>query len=122
VSLDPPLVLICIDGRARTHDLLRACGRFCVNVLHAGQGHLCARFSGRHADGHGEFADCSHSSAAGGAPVLDACLAYLDCRVVGTLPHGDHTIFIGLVEDARVGGDKDPLIFFRGRFGTHEAI
>lgn len=116
VSLDPPLVLICIDKRARSHQLLHESGYFCINVLDERQQSLSDRFAGRRSNEHGDFSDCSNATTSGGIPILDGCLAYLACRVVDTRVAGDHTIFVGQVEDACTNGDGNPLIFFAGQY------
>jgi flavin reductase (DIM6/NTAB) family NADH-FMN oxidoreductase RutF len=116
VSLEPPLVLICIDRRARTHHLILASQRFCINILDEGQQALSDRFAGRRPGEHAVFDDCSRTSTPGGLPVLDGSLAWLDCRLVDTHAVGDHTIFIGLVGHAQAPGEGGPLLYFSGGY------
>jgi flavin reductase (DIM6/NTAB) family NADH-FMN oxidoreductase RutF len=116
VSLDPPLVLICIDRRARTHHLILASQRFCVNILGEGQQALSDRFAGRRPGEQAVFDDCSRETTPGGLPVLDGSLAWLDCRLIDTHAVGDHTLFIGLVSHAHCAGDGRPLLYVAGQY------
>jgi flavin reductase (DIM6/NTAB) family NADH-FMN oxidoreductase RutF len=116
VSLEPPLILICLDTRARTHHLLLASRRFCVNVLGEEQQALSDRFAGRSGGEHGRFDDISHRATAWGGPILDTCLAWLDCELADAYPAGDHTIFIGLVRAAHVDGEGNPLLHHAGQY------
>jgi flavin reductase (DIM6/NTAB) family NADH-FMN oxidoreductase RutF len=115
VSLEPPLVMICLDRRARTHDLLLASRRYCINILAADQQVLSDRFAGRRPGEHGRFDDCSQRQSPAGLPMLDSCLAWLDCRLVDLHPAGDHTIFIGLVTHAE-HADGTPLLYHGGQY------
>jgi flavin reductase (DIM6/NTAB) family NADH-FMN oxidoreductase RutF len=116
VSLDPELVLVCVDQRARTHAHLHARKRFGVNVLGSDQQAISeyyARSTETHQ--HAEDAGASFERTAHGTPVLRGAVAYLECRLHSTQPAGDHTIFIAEVEDVVVR-DGEPLLFFRGRY------
>lgn len=115
VSLVPPLVLICLDSHARTHDLLLAARRYCINILAEDQPLLSDRFAGRRPGEHGRFDDCSTRESPAGLPVIDGCLAWLDCRLVDLHPAGDHTIFIGLVTHAEHAGGR-PLLYHSGQY------
>jgi flavin reductase (DIM6/NTAB) family NADH-FMN oxidoreductase RutF len=120
VSLDPLLVLVCVDHKARTHAHLHAKKRFGVNVLAENQGVISeyyARPSQTHQNAE-EEAGARFDRTAHGTPVLHGALAYLECRLDTAQDAGDHTIFIAEVEDAVVR-DGDPLVFFRG---TYRAI
>jgi flavin reductase (DIM6/NTAB) family NADH-FMN oxidoreductase RutF len=109
VSLDPPLVLICVDRGTDTHGLLLAAGVFAVSVLPADRADLSDRFA-RSPDHSLSGLDVRR--AATGAPVLADSLAHLDCRVEAVHPGGDHDIVVGRVLAAEVGPRDDPLIFF----------
>lgn len=116
VSLDPTLVLVCIERDSDTHDCLRASGSFAVSVLEGEMGEeLSRRFSSYELGD--KFEGVAHRRERTGAPVLDQAMAWLDCRVVDTLAAGDHTIFVGeaLVGDARSG---EALVYYRGGYGT----
>src|SRR4030043_408205 len=116
VSLDPLLVLVCVDHAADTHPLLEKSGVFAVNILSDEQEDLSRLFAGPTEEKMGRLEAMGYRTAVTGAPIIDGCLAYLDCRVVAAYPGGDHTIFIGRVEEAEIGEDSPPLLFFRGRY------
>jgi len=115
VSLDPMLVLVCVDHRARTHAHLHARKRFGVNVLRNDQQTISeyyARATDTHQ--HAEAAGATFDRTAHGTPVLHGALAYLECRLHSTQKAGDHTIFVAEVEDVVVR-EGEPLLFFRGK-------
>ncbi len=114
VSLDPPLVLVCIDLKAESHPDLRAAGRFAINILGEGQHELSRRFAAKGVD---RFAGVPVRPGVTGLPLLEGALGVLECRVVGEHPAGDHTIFIGEVEAAAVESEG-PLLHFRGSYGA----
>ena len=116
VSLDPMLVLVCVDYRARTHAHLQARKRFGVNVLRSDQQAISdyyARSSETHQ--HAEDAGAHFDRTAQGTPVLRGALAYLECRLRKAEKAGDHTIFIAEVEEVVVG-EGEPLLYFRGKY------
>jgi flavin reductase (DIM6/NTAB) family NADH-FMN oxidoreductase RutF len=116
VSLDPQLVLVCVDRRARTHAHLHAKKRFGINVLAAGQRSISdyyARALEDHASAEEQGARFERTQH--GTPVLQGALAYLECRLHTAQDAGDHTIFIAEVEDVVVH-QGDPLLFFRGKY------
>lgn len=115
LSLDPTLVLVCVDRGSDTLPWLERAGSFAVNVLEEGRGEtLARRFAGGGAEE--KFRGVAWRAERTGAPVLDEALAWMDCRVTAALPGGDHTIFVGevLAADAREG---TPLLYYRGGFG-----
>jgi flavin reductase (DIM6/NTAB) family NADH-FMN oxidoreductase RutF len=115
VSLDPTLILVCVDRASDTHGWLERAGFFAVNVLEEGRGETVARrFAGSAVED--KFRGIAWRTERTGAPVLDDALAWLDCRVTAALPGGDHTIFVGevLAADAREG---TPLLYYRGGYG-----
>jgi flavin reductase (DIM6/NTAB) family NADH-FMN oxidoreductase RutF len=117
VSLDPVIVLVCVERAADSHECLRASGIFAINVLPAegGEG-LALRFSTWGVKD--KFAGIAYGAEQTGAPVLTGSLAWLDCEVVEELKGGDHTIFLGRV----VAADADdgvPLVYYRGGYGRY---
>jgi flavin reductase (DIM6/NTAB) family NADH-FMN oxidoreductase RutF len=120
VSLDPLLVLVCVNKQARTHAVLSESGVFALNVLAEEQEHISRLFADDTVDAAHSLTGLSHRRGAAGAPILTDCLAYVECRVVAAYPGGDHTIFVGAVEDAGVLREGRPLIFFRGAYGLDE--
>jgi flavin reductase (DIM6/NTAB) family NADH-FMN oxidoreductase RutF len=117
VSLDPLLVLVCVNKQARSHDALSRSGVFALNVLAEEQEHLSRLFAYSAVETEHSLAGISCRRGVTGAPILVDSLAYVDCRVTATYPGGDHTIFVGSVEDAAVLRVGRPLLFFRGAYG-----
>ena len=117
VSLDPLLVLVCVDRKARTHAHLHAKKRFGVNVLAADQ-RIISEYYARPDRTHErakEEAGARFDRTAQGTPVLHGALAYLECRLHGVQEAGDHTIFVAEVEEVVVR-EGEPLLFFRGDY------
>ena len=116
VSLDPVLVLVCVDHRARTHAHLHARKRFGVNVLRRDQQSI-SEYYARSAETHQhpEAAGARFDRTAQGTPVLRGALAYLECRLHSTQAAGDHTIFIAEVEEVVVR-EGEPLLYFRSQY------
>ncbi len=121
VSLDPELVLVCVDQRARTHAHLHSRKRFGVNVLPSDQ-QAISEYYARVTETHqrAEEAGASFDRTAQGTPVLHGALAYLECRLHSAQQAGDHTIFIAEVEDVVVR-EGEPLLFFRGQYRRMES-
>ncbi len=117
VSLDPMLVLVCVDHTTRTHAHLHAKKRFGINVLCEGQRAISeyyARPERTHENAEAE-AGARFERTKHGTPVLQGSLAYLECRLDLAQVAGDHTIFIAEVEDVVVR-EGQPLLFFRGKY------
>jgi flavin reductase (DIM6/NTAB) family NADH-FMN oxidoreductase RutF len=111
VSLDPPLVLVSIDRRAKMHALLPGTQRYGVSVLGAGQEELARHFAGRPMAEPGDLFE--HRD---GVPLLVGAIAHVSCRLYAAHEAGDHTLYLGCVEYLHsVPGD--PLVFTSGRFG-----
>ena len=117
VSLQPPLVLVCVELSARFHQAVIAAGEWGVSVLAADQEHLSRLFARR--GGHPEVRSVPHRlGALTGAPLLDGAVAQLECRTVAQHPGGDHTILVGSVLDYAVSREGiGPLVFYQGRYG-----
>lgn len=118
VSLDPPLVLFSLGRRAQSFEAFIGAGRFAVNVLSAEQQELSVRFSRLGSD---KFADLAYETWETGCPILDGCLANLDCVTEAMHDGGDHVILVGRVlrlDSRRTGA---PLLYFRGRYVRLEA-
>ncbi|MEU5551324.1 MULTISPECIES: flavin reductase family protein [unclassified Micromonospora] len=115
VSLDPPLLLVCLDERSRTLPRILRSGAFTVNYLAGHRRDLAARFAGSGAD---KFTDVPWTGSPGarGAPRLDdAAAAHAECTVRHAVPLGDHTVVVGLVEAVTVTGHA-PLLYRRGTY------
>jgi len=112
VSLDPPLVLVCVDKRAESYPAFDLSQVFVVNILGEHQEELSRRFA---VSGGDKFVDLPCRNGGTGAPIIEGALAHVECRVVATHDAGDHTIYVGEVESADAV-DGHPLLFFRGRY------
>ena len=118
VSLDPPLVLVCVDRAASVHDQMERAGAFAVNILSSVQRGL-AEFFATHGRGDGgdHMGGFPHRPGATGAPLLDGTLGWLDCRVWNRYDGGDHTIVVGEVVDVELTQTEgSPLLFFGGAY------
>jgi flavin reductase (DIM6/NTAB) family NADH-FMN oxidoreductase RutF len=117
VSLDPMLVLVCVDQRARTHAHLHAKKRFGVNVLAEHQRAISEYYAKaeRAHDRTAAEAGASFERTKHGTPVLRGALAYLECRLHTAQDAGDHTIFIAEVEEVMVR-EGTPLLYFESRY------
>lgn len=117
VSLDPMLVLVCVDQKARTHAHLHAKKRFGINVLSEKQRVIAEHYAQPDRDPARaeEEAGAKFDRTKHGTPVLHGALAYLECRLQTAQDAGDHTIFIAEVEDAMVSGGR-PLLFFQSDY------
>ncbi len=116
VSLDPPLVLICVEHGNYAHDLVLQSGIFSVNILSSEQANISRCFASRSAYKFEQFCGVSTHLVATGAPVFDECVAFVDCRVDAVYPGGDHSIIVGRVEAAG-SADAAPLLYYRARYG-----
>ncbi len=117
VSLDPPLVLVCIADTARSHDQILEAGAFAVNVLRADGRPMAERFWKLDPERRFEGIECT--SAETGAPILPDTIGRLDCRIEARHQSGDHSILIGRVVAAEAAGGE-PLLFWSGNF--HEGM
>jgi flavin reductase (DIM6/NTAB) family NADH-FMN oxidoreductase RutF len=98
VSLEPPLVLVCVDLHSSTLPMFRESGVFAVNMLTEEQEELSRCFATPNKDRFGAFCHAPNYTVATGAPVLTDVLAFVDARIVAEYPGGDHAIFLGQVE------------------------
>lgn len=116
LSLDPPLILVCIANDATMAPVLARTDTFAVNILSDVQEPLSRRFAGKLDD---RFAGIGYTRGQLGDVLLDDVLAWMQCRVVARHPAGDHVIVVGQVEfaDAR---DARPLLYYRGGYAQLE--
>ncbi|HZO75814.1 MAG TPA: flavin reductase family protein [Ktedonobacteraceae bacterium] len=146
VSLDPPLVLVCIDLNSHTLPGLHESGAFVVNILTEQQEHLSRCFAHPSEARYEHFCYASYREVATGAPVIDGVLAFIDARIVAEYPGGDHIIVLGEVQALGVSDDilpvngteerpnsiqldgtpmigtlPTPLLYYRGRY-SHLAL
>lgn len=119
VSLEPPLVLFCVEREARFHEAVEAAGVWSVNVLDDSARAVAAWLATRGRPLHGQLERLAHRRGPlTGTALLDQSLATLECRTVALHPGGDHTIFVGEVlglELAESGAGA--LVYYRGQYG-----
>jgi len=96
VSVDPPMVLICVNREASSHPMIAESGIFCVNILASDQVAIAQRFADKSAR-EDRFAGLPTHSLETGSPVIDGALAFVDCRLAEEHTAGTHTVFIGAV-------------------------
>jgi flavin reductase (DIM6/NTAB) family NADH-FMN oxidoreductase RutF len=121
VSLEPPLVLVCVDRNANMHTALQETGSFGVSVLSADQERVARHFARRRPVGAAEFAETECQSGAWcGAPLIADAAAHFECELWKTYDGGDHTIFVGRLLSMGGSTDEDVLVFLRGQFGRLE--
>jgi flavin reductase (DIM6/NTAB) family NADH-FMN oxidoreductase RutF len=118
VSLEPPMVLVCVDRVATMHARLAATGRFGVSVLGAEQEDIARHFADhRRAWGTAQFDALDWlPGMCTGAPLIAGALAWFECGLWRTYDGGDHSIFVGELLSAARPGVHDALLFFGGRF------
>jgi flavin reductase (DIM6/NTAB) family NADH-FMN oxidoreductase RutF len=116
VSLSPPMVLICIEKTAGSHYAFEESNVFIVNVLREGEAGISELFASLKDD---KFTDLNYRPGIDGVPVLENALATLECRVKFSYHGGDHSIFVGEVENVMVDNGQ-PLLYYRGRYGRFD--
>jgi len=114
VSLEPPLVLLCVDHTADFHAAVSAAPGFALSVLAGDQEHVSRRFAEERLD---RFTGVAFRAGPGGLPLLDGAVAHVVCEKCGAHEAGDHTIFIGRVTGGEVFGGR-PLVHFRSGYAT----
>ena len=117
ISVNPPLLMVSLDRRSSSLDAVLETGRFVVNFLSAESAAISERFATRHPD---KFWGIRWRSAQNGMPILvDNAMAYAACRIAQAIDAGDHTMLIGLVEEAQPPSpESEPLVYFRRGYGT----
>lgn len=112
VSLDPPLVLVCVDHKSQSYPHIKERGCFAVNILGAEQQGISRRFASSRLD---KFDEVPHTVTDRKLPLIHGAIAHLECTTVSVHVEGDHTIFVGRVE--RIQTDAgEPLLYFRGQY------
>ena len=113
LSLEPPMLLVCLNRSSATGAAVARTGSFAVNILAEDQDHLARRFASREPD---KFRGVAVATGHGPHPLLDGALAHLECRVTKRVDGGTHTVFLGEIDHA-LGREGAPLAYFRGQFG-----
>jgi flavin reductase (DIM6/NTAB) family NADH-FMN oxidoreductase RutF len=112
LSLVPPLCLICVDKKAESYSSFEESKVFTVNILRDDQEQLSRKFA---VSGGDKFTGVAYRRGGNGAPILEGVIAWLECKLIAGHDGGDHTIYIGEIEEAEIRDGK-PLMFFRGGY------
>jgi len=115
VSLDPMLVLVCVDRKAKTHAHLHTRQRFGINILSEHQRRVSEHYADEEREGKSAEQLARFDCTKHGTPVLQGALAYLECRLLTEQDAGDHTIFIAEVEDVVIREGR-PLMYFQSGY------
>lgn len=116
VSLDPLLLLVCIDHTANCYQQLLETDRFGVNILGEGQEAVSSTFATTYEPEEGTLRGVPFHLSERGVPLLDDCLARLECEIERRVPAGDHDIVLGRVVAGELVRDGRPLLFFAGKY------
>ncbi|MGB3439322.1 MAG: flavin reductase family protein [Actinophytocola sp.] len=115
VSLTPPLVAMCVAHTSSSWPRVRSASALCLNILSDRQGELSARFA---SSGRDKFRGVRWTCSPAGAPIIDGCLAWLECEVVTEHATGDHMLVVARVLRADHNGAGNPLVFYHSRYVT----
>jgi flavin reductase len=117
VSLDPPLVLVCVISGTRGSESIQENGVFAVNILGSEHEPYSRYFASKDRPrGKEAFGQIPHRTEVTGSPILEGVAGYLDCRLHASHPAGDHVIFIGEVVAIGTNPDARPLLFHGGQY------
>lgn len=119
LSLDPPLILVCIDKKSESLQAFEKESPFVVNILQESQEDACWSFAKK---GQEKFEGISYKQTTEGVPYLTGNLATLHCTVYENFTAGDHVIVTGLVKEVEYDEEKNPLLFFRGKVQNLQLI
>jgi flavin reductase (DIM6/NTAB) family NADH-FMN oxidoreductase RutF len=113
VSLEPPMVLVCVDKTSDSYPSFGKSKVFTINILSNAQETLSRRFA---KSGGDKFTGVGYRVGETGAPILHDTIGHLECRVRHEFDAGDHTIYVGEAIDIGASDDGDPLLYFRGGY------
>ena len=116
LSLEPPLVIICVSRAIPSHEVLEESGSFAVNFLSESQVDIGRRFAGLIDGVVDRFEGVETVSSPANNPLIAGCIGWLDCRLSRVYDGGDHSIFIGEVQAAGTGSGERPLLYFDRRW------
>lgn len=116
ISVDPPLMLVCVNRRSNTHGFMWHSERFCINYLGTQHRELADLFAVQVQDTDSKFAAGKWGIGSHGSPVLLDSLATIECQVTRRFDEGTHTIFIGAVLDVTARDHHAPLVYVQGNF------
>ena len=125
VSLNPPLILICIDRHTEIHNFIATSGVFTVNILNAKQQPLSDRYAGRDPEKRTFFGDVPHYTGVNGCLVFKESIASIECRLYQTYDGGDHSIYVGYTENLTIHAgletdssmlESGPLLYYKSAY------
>lgn len=119
LSLDPPLVMFAPARTSTTWPHIKSVGHFAINVLNRNQHDLGTSFA---RSGGNKFGAVDWTAGVNGSPLLEGCLAYLECSLRSVYDGGDHEIAVGEVVGARADSEHNPLVFYRSGFGDFQTF
>jgi flavin reductase (DIM6/NTAB) family NADH-FMN oxidoreductase RutF len=122
VSLEPPLVLVCLAKKLFTHKVIQEAGVFAVNILANEQADLGKRFAGMYPHITNRFEGLDTTTYITGCPILPEVAGWADCRVQQCYDGGDHTIFVGEVLEGGAQDHHAPLLYFHRMWGRFEEL
>ena len=111
VSMEPPIILVCVNQSSESCAAIEAAGCFAVNILQTEQVETSNRFAFKDK----RFENTAHTPAPSGAPYLDEAMTSLDCKLVNTTLMGSHKVFFGEVQHAQIK-EGDPLLYYKGGY------
>lgn len=118
LSLNPPLILICIQKTTGSHYAFRESKAFVVNILKENQKDISNQFASHLPD---KFSEIEYHHGIENIPVLNNCLANLECSLQNTIDGGDHTIFVGKVKKVHLN-DGNPLVYWHSKYRKVEEL
>jgi flavin reductase (DIM6/NTAB) family NADH-FMN oxidoreductase RutF len=117
VSLDPTLVLVSVDRATRTLGHMERSGIWAVNILAEDQEQLSRVFAMKEDTEERTLARVPYHMSEGGVPIIDGCLASLECKTWATYDGGDHVLFLGEIQRVEADASRErPLLFYRGKY------
>tara|TARA_B100001750_G_scaffold57323_1_gene45273 strand:+ start:33897 stop:34388 length:492 start_codon:yes stop_codon:yes gene_type:complete len=117
VSMEPPLVLVCIDNTAYSLKGLQNAGRFGINICNENQKEIVYSFASSKVDKNELIKEQKHTVTEMGVPLLDACLVRMECEIVSQHVEGDHTIFVARVENGEFDRGNEGLVYYKSKIG-----
>ena len=118
LSMNPPLILICIDKKIPSHNSLKNGASFGVNICTSEQGKLAWDFANSNINKNELILSLSHRITDDKVPLLNDCLASMECTLKETYEGGDHTIFVGQIESGDFSEESDPLVYYKSGLGN----
>ena len=118
LSMNPPLILICIDKKIPSHNSLKNGASFGVNICTSKQGKLAWDFANSNIDKNELILSLNHRMTDDKVPLLNDCLASMECILKETYEGGDHTIFVGQIESGDFSEESDPLVYYKSGLGN----